>query len=43
MELIYVALSRVGNPNNISMYINKLNNQDCFDNSDLVCTKAYCI
>jgi DNA helicase Pif1-like protein len=36
---LYVALSRVGNPNNIAVYIRKLNSQDDFDNHDGVCTK----
>jgi ATP-dependent DNA helicase PIF1 len=36
---LYVALSRVGDPNNISIYIRKLHNQYYFDNCDGVCTK----
>ena len=36
---LYVALSRVGNPKNVSVYIIKLKNQDYFDNADGVCTK----
>jgi ATP-dependent DNA helicase PIF1 len=36
---LYVALSRVGNPNNISVFIVKLKNQENFDDSDGVCTK----